>query len=194
MGKTQELFDQATRYYDNSIELVKLMDETFQKIAFQNDPSSRYDTKVTLAQFDRILQAVLLSQALGDGNFDRLERQFVDKITDYGDLLIYIKKKTNGDLDLSWDTIANLSASTQQKLVKILPSLLDDCCDSFVKPLALLDKASTEVDELNALVENIGKIGACLAQVDGNVSDEEAEAAADMVVSLLVARWKNYMK
>ncbi|MCD8088655.1 MAG: hypothetical protein LUE22_08790 [Oscillospiraceae bacterium] len=194
MGKAQELFDQATRYYDNSIELVKLMDETFQKVAFQNDPSSRYDTKITLAQFDWILQAVLLSQALSDGNFDRLERQFVDKITDHGDLLGYIKNKTNGELVLTWDNIASLDTSTQQKLVKILPSLLDETCDSFVKPLALLDKASKEVDELNALVENIGKIGAYLAQVDGNVSDQEAEAAANMVVSLLVARWQAYMK
>ncbi len=194
MGKAQELFDQATRYYDNSIELVKLMDETFQKVAFQNDPSSRYDTKITLAQFDWILQAVLLSQALSDGNFDRLERQFVDKITDHGDLLGYIKNKTNGELVLTWDNIASLDTSTQQKLVKILPSLLDETCDSFVKPLALLDKASKEVDELNALVENIGKIGACLAQVDGNVTDQEAEAAANMVVSLLVARWQAYMK
>ncbi len=194
MGKAQELFDQATRYYDNSIELVKLMDETFQKVAFQNDPSSRYDTKITLAQFDWILQAVLLSQALSDGNFDRLERQFVDKITDHGDLLGYIKNKTNGELVLTWDNIASLDTSTQQKLVKILPSLLDETCDSFVKPLALLDKASKDVDELNALVENIGKIGAYLAQVDGNVSDQEAEAAANMVVSLLVARWQAYMK
>ncbi|MCD8116409.1 MAG: hypothetical protein LUE21_04725 [Oscillospiraceae bacterium] len=194
MGKAQDLFDQATRYYDDSIELVKLMDKTFQEIAFRNDPSSRYDTKITLAQFDWILQAVLLSQALSDGNFDRLERQFVDKITDHGDLLGYIKNKTNGELALSWDGIASLSASTQQKLVKILPAPLDETCDSFAKPLALLDKASKEVDELNALVEYIGKIGACLAQVDGRVTDEEAESAANMVVSLLVARWQAYMR
>ncbi|MCC8357601.1 MAG: hypothetical protein LJU34_07155 [Oscillospiraceae bacterium] len=194
MGKAQELFDQATRFYDNSIKLVKLMDETFQKVAFKNDPNSQYDTKITLAQFDWILQAVLLNQALSDGNFDRLERQFVDKITDYGDLLLYIKNKTNGELELSWDDIANLNTSTQQKLMEIIPPLLDESCDSFVKPLALVDKATDTFDELEHLTDNIAQICVCLAQVDGKMEEREAEAAGEMVSSLLHARWSRYLK
>lgn len=61
MGRAQELFDQATRAYQNSIDMIRKMDEAFQNAAFKNDPGKRYDTRITLAQFDMILQATLLT-------------------------------------------------------------------------------------------------------------------------------------
>ena len=92
--------------------MIRKMDEAFQNAAFKNDPGKRYDTRITLAQFDMILQATLLSMALSDGNFDRLEQQFVDKITDYGDLLTYIKQDSQGRLDLTWSQVASLREET----------------------------------------------------------------------------------
>jgi hypothetical protein len=190
MGRAQELFDQATERYDDAIKLLKNLDQLYQDAANKSDPSrGGYDPKITLAQFDWILQAILLSQSLIDGDFHRLEQQFVDKITDYGDLLTYIKKKTNGDLALTWESIAHLNADTQRKLVVLLPKLLDETCDSFVGPLALVEAALEDYDFLGGLVKIIGDIGANLAQVDGCADPEEAQFCAVMAKNLLVDRW-----
>ena len=105
MGRAQELFDQAVKSYNEAIQLIKAMDQTFQEVVFKNHPENRYDTRITFAQFDMILQAVLLNMAVSDGEFDRLEQQFVDKITDYGDLLTYIKQDSKGQLDLTLSLI-----------------------------------------------------------------------------------------
>lgn len=194
MGRAQELFDKATESYNQAIQMIQNMDKTFQDVMFQDDPDRRYDTRITLAQFDMILQATLLSMALSDGNFDRLEQQFVDKITDYGDLLTYIKRDSNGRLDLTWSQVARLSESTQAGLVKALPSVLDQLCESFVKPLALVDKAVDKVDFLDHLESCIATICVCLSLVDGDSDQGEANASAEMVSRLLSARWRKYMR
>lgn len=194
MGKAQELFDKAVVSYDSCIKMIRTMDETFQNVAFKNDPSARYDTRVTLAQFDMILQAVLLSLALSDGNFDRLEQQFVEKITDYGDLLSYIKQDSKGQLDLTWSQVAALSNKTQQSLVEALPAILNKLCESFVKPLAIVDKAIDQIDFLDKLETEMATICVCLSYVDGNSDKGEANACAKMVAELLSTRWRRYVR
>ena len=194
MGQAQELFDKATVAYDDAINMLKTMDQTFQSVVFENRPDKRYDTRITLAQFDMILQAVLLNMAVSDGNFDRLEQQFVDKITDYGDLLTYIKQDSKGQLDLTWSQVANLSPATQAKLVGMLPAVLDNLCDSFVNPLAIVDKAVDSVDFLRKLCDNIATICVCLSFVDGDSDKNEANACYEMTYRLLEQRWKQYMR
>ena len=192
MGRAQELFDQAVKSYDEAIQLLKAMDQTFQEVVFKNQPEKRYDTRITFAQFDMILQAVLLNMAVSDGEFDRLEQQFVDKITDYGDLLNYIKQDSKGQLDLTWAQVANLSPATQHKLVDALPAILNQLCDSFVKPLALVDKAVDTMDFLRKLETCIADISVCLSFVDGSSDKSEANASCEMVGRLLEGRWKQY--
>lgn len=193
MGRAQELFDKAVVSYDSCIKMIRTMDETFQRVAFKDNPSARYDTRVTLAQFDMILQAVLLTMAMSDGNFDRLEQQFVEKITDYGDLLTFIRKDSNGQIDLTWSQVAALSPNTQRKLVDALPAILNKLCDSFVKPLAIVDSAINQVDFLDKLETEIAAICVCLSFVDGDSDQGEANACAQMVAKLLSSRWRNYM-
>ena len=194
MGRAQELFDKATVSYDNAIKMIRTMDETFQNVAFKNDPGARYDTRVTLAQFDMILQATLLSLALSDGKFDRLEQQFVEKITDYGDLLTYIKQDSKGQLDLTWSQVAALNPATQKKLIEALPVILDRLCESFVKPLAIVDKAIDQIDFLDKLEEEMASICVALSYVDGNSDKSEANACADMVSQLIAVRWRRYVR
>ena len=188
------MFDQATIAYQNSIDMIRKMDEAFQNAAFKNDPCKRYDTRITLAQFDMILQATLLSMALSDGNFDRLEQQFVDKITDYGDLLTYIKQDSQGRLDLTWSQVASLREETQASLVQALPAILDKLCDSFVKPLALVDKVVDDVDVLQHVELNFAEICVCLCFVVGSCEKVEAAACSEMVADLLGTRWRKYMR
>ena len=190
MGRAQDLFDSAVKSYDQAISMIRDMDEVYQAAMNQADPSRKgYDTKITLAQFDWILQAILLNAALSDGNFDRLEQQFVDKITDYGDLMAYIRKKTNGQLDLSWAAIAGVDRGTQQKLMDLLPDIMNETCDSFVGPLAAVDNAVDSVDFLDRLTRLIGEIAYYLSAVDGTVETLEANACGDMAHTLFMARW-----
>ena len=193
MGRAQELFDQATGYYDHAVGLIRKMDELFQNAAFKNDPGRRYDPRLTLAQFDMILQASLLSVAVSDGRFDPLEQQFVDKITDYGDLLTYIKQDSQGRLDLTWSQVASLREETQASLVQALPAILDKLCDSFVRPLALVDQAVLRAQGLKQIIQDVARICACLSQVDGVNQERERAACIQMVNELLGKRWERYM-
>ena len=193
MATAQELFNRACNAYNNIIKILELTDKTFQDIAYKNEPSKRYDTKVTLAQFDMILQGILLSVGCSDGDFDATEVQFVDKITDYGDVLMYIKNETNGELSLTWDVVARLNNETQQKLVSLLPHFLNKLCDSFVTPLALMDKVMKDVDILDMIQKGIAEIIFCMSSLDGSADESEMKAAAQMVVELIVMRWKKVL-
>lgn len=189
MGQAQQKFDEAVKHYDAAVELIKALDQTFQQVAFQNDPGKGYDVRITLAQFDIILQAILLRQAIADGNFDRLEQQFIEKITDYGDLLNYIKQDSNGQLDLTWQQLAALNPQTVRQLADMLPKILGKVCDDFVGPLAIVDKAITDIDFFDKLTNHIAVICAMLGIVDNDDDRREGEAAASSIVKLLYDRW-----
>ena len=81
LGKNHELFARAERAYDRAIELIRSLDETFQRAAFREEGRTGYETRITLYQFDLILQTILLNMALIDGNFHRLERRMIRRST-----------------------------------------------------------------------------------------------------------------
>lgn len=190
LGKTHQLFDRAEQAYDRAIHLIRTLDQSFQSAAFRDDPEERYDTRVTLYQFDVILQAILLRMALIDGNFHRLERRLIDKITRYGDLLVYLRKETDGGLDLAWDRIGELDPEQREALMARLPEILDRTCNSFVLPLALVDGAVDSIDFLERLERELQEIALSLSDVDGQSRPAEQQAYADMLEHLLTDRWK----
>lgn len=176
--------DRAEAAYDRAIELIRSLDESFQTRA-----GERYDTRVTLYQFDLILQAILLNMALTDGSFHRLERRLMMKITDYGDLMVYLRREGSFG-DLSWDSVAALDGPEQQRLLEALPGLLERTCRSFVQPLALVDGAVDSVDFLENLEQELQTIAQCMSRVDGVERAEEGQAYTAMVEHLLTDRWK----
>lgn len=190
LGKTHQLFDRAEQAYDRAIHLIRTLDQSFQTSAFRDNPEERYDTRVTLYQFDVILQAILLRMALIDGNFHRLERRLIDKITHYGDLLVYLRKETDGGLDLAWDKIGELSPEQREGLMARLPEILDRTCNSFVLPLALVDGAVDSIDFLERLERELQEIALSLSDVDGQSRPAERQAYGDMLEHLLTDRWR----
>lgn len=189
LGKNPHI-DRAEKAYDRAIHLIRSLDESFQKTAFQEEQSERYDTRVTLYQFDLILQAILLNMALIDGNFHRLERKLILKITDYGDLMSYLRREGSFGSELRWDSLAGLDADAQQRLVDRLPVILERTCNSFVQPLALVDGAVDSVDFLERLERELGEIAESMSQVDGVPRTEEQQAYASMLEHLLTDRWR----
>lgn len=189
MNKTRDYFERAGAAYDRAVELIRQLDGAYQARAFGGDPARRYDTKVTLHQFDVILQAILLQQSLADGRFDRLERRFVDRITDYGDLPEHLLGI--GGPDISWSRIAHLEPQLREELTRSLPQVLSDLCDSFVLPLAIVDRAVESIDFLGKLEGCITEIAGCLSFVDGQRETREATACAAAVVEMIEARWRS---
>lgn len=190
LGKTHHLFDRAEQAYQRCIHLIRTLDQAFQSEAFRDDPEERYDTRITLRQFDVILQAILLNMALIDGDFHRLERRLIDKLTRYGDLLDRLRQETDGGLDLSWDKIQDLSPEERTQLLDRLPELLDQLCTSFVRTMAMVDGQVDSIDFLERLERELREIALSLSDVDGQSRPAELQAYTDMLDHLLTDRWK----
>lgn len=194
MGRAQELFNEACKYYDQAQKLVKTVGESLRDLEKHAEGSASFNPGITMAEFDQILQGVLLTQALADNNFDRLERQFIEKITDHGDLLNFIKHETKGQLALTWDEIAWMDSETQGKLLEVLPQILEGRCQDFLLPFVIIEKIVDEVDFMDTLVTYMAKIGACLACVDGQMDDIEPEGMMAMLQTLLLDPWNAMRK
>jgi len=131
-----------------------------------------------------------LQMALSDGVFHRMERRLIDRITRYGDLLVYLRKATDGALTLSWEKIDGLSAETKQELSQRLPGILERTCNSFVHPLAVADGMVDSVDFLEKLENELQEIALSLSNIDGVRRESERSAYLEMLEHLLTRRWK----
>ena len=194
MGQGQQLFNEAMGHYQHAIELVKTLYQVYWDAERTCSGRTGFGNKQQpLIYFDLILQAILLSLAVSDKNFDPMEQQYVRKITDYGDLTDYLRWWSHGKTNLTWEKIAEMSPATQQQLVAMLPDVLDQLCDDFVAPLAKVDSAIQETNFLSQLTEELYRISSILGFMDGQVTAEEADASTDMIECLLSKRWKQMM-
>lgn len=192
----QDILDKAAEAYDHAEATIRAMDKVFQNVT-----GSNYDAELTLAQFDMILQGVLLSVACADGVFDPIEQDFVRQFATHGDLLEYIRSDSEGDIDLTWDLIASLPEDLIATLLKVLPQVLDDQCESFVYPLAAVDFSysqyggvvTTPGDFLKSIETDMIKIAGLLAFVDSEGTDNEINAAVSMIYELEGKHWRDML-
>ena len=192
----QDILDKAAEAYDHAEATIRAMDKVFQNVT-----GSNYDAELTLAQFDMILQGVLLSVACADGVFDPIEQDFVRQFATHGDLLEYIRSDSEGEIDLTWDLIASLPEDLMGTLLKVLPQVLDDQCESFVYPLAAVDFSysqyggvvTTPGDFLKSIEVDMIKIAGLLAFVDSEGTDNEINAAVSMIYELEGKHWRELL-
>ena len=192
----QDILDKAAQAYDHAESTIRAMDNVFQNVT-----GSSYDAELTLAQFDMILQGVLLSVACADGVFDPLEQDFIRQFAMHGDLLEYIRSDTNGEVDLSWDVIAGLPKDLTADLLRVLPSVLDDQCESFIYPLAAVDFSysqyggvvTTPGDFLKSIETDMIQIAGLLAFVDSDGTEDEISAAVSMIYELEGKHWRDLL-
>ncbi len=177
----QDILDKAAQAYDHAEKTIMAMDNVFQHVSGAN-----YDPALTLAQFDMILQGVLLSVACADGVFDELEQDFIKQFAMHGDLLNYI---------------ANLPEDLVSTLVEVLPRVLDDQCSSFIYPLAAVDFSysqyggvtTTPGDFLKSIEGDMIQIAGLLAFVDSEGTDDEICAAVEMIYELEGRHWRDLL-
>ena len=190
----QEILDKAAEAYDHAEMTIKAMDDVFQNIT-----GSNYDAELTLAQFDMILQGVLLSVACADGVFDPVEQDFIRQFAMHGNLLEYIRSDSNGEVAMTWDLIAALPEDVSSTLIRVLPQVLDDQCESFVYPLAAVDFSysqfggimTTPGDFLKSIETDMIKIAGLLSLVDSEGTEDEISAAVSMIYELEGKHWRD---
>ncbi len=185
MVSIKELFNEAEKYYNDSVRKIRIIDTMYKE-----ETGKSYHPDTRLVQFDEILQAILLTEALIDGSFHRREMMFIDLIAKHGNLLKAIAQETGGELQMTWTDIAAMDEETQMKLAGILPRILEKRSSDFVAAMAKVDKDTPSIDVLKDLTVNIGHICACLSTFDGETGRKESKAAGSMISALLYQRWK----
>lgn len=192
----QDILDKAALAYDHAESTIRAMDDVFQNVT-----GSDYNAELTLAQFDMILQGVLLSVACADGVFDELEQDFIRQFAMHGDLLKYIQTDMGVDTEMTWDLIANLPEDLVNTLLEVLPQVLDDQCESFIYPLAAVDFSysqyggvmTTPGDFLKSIEADMIQIAGLLAFVDHDGTDDEICAAVEMIYALEGKHWRDLL-
>lgn len=177
----QEYFDLAQRKYKQAVKIIK--DLTFYVKNLRDD----FSEAVALREFDWILQCILLREAAVDGEFHRLEKQFIDQLTDNADVLALVHNKIG--LDIDWDKLEYLEDDLLFKTTSIIKSIVEEYADDFVEEFAKIDAFVREEDYISELVELINGIVVCLACVDGKTYPEELAAGEHELNEILAQKW-----
>ena len=160
----QQLYDEACDHYKELMLIVRkggLLLESIKGVS--------YSTDLALMQIDVVLQHILLTQAVYDGEVDRLERQFIDLITEHGDLFKLINSKCK--TELSWGVI---DVANNKFILTLLKEVLQDVLDmafDFIEYFALLDAYIENANYFKVIQNSILSIAECLSWVDGDNSD-----------------------
>lgn len=192
----QDILDKAAVAYEHAETTIRAMDGVYQNVT-----GSTYEAELTLAQFDMILQGVLLSVACADGVFDPVEQDFIRLFAMHGDLLDYIKRNSDIRADLTWDIIAALPEDIAAALIEVLPQVLDEQCSSFIYPLAAVDFSYSRYggvitspgDFLRSIESDMIKIAGLLALVDSEGTEDEMCAAVSMIYELEGKHWRDLL-
>lgn len=176
--KARKNFRIACDQYNSAKELIKEMSTYVQ--AVQKD----FSYEKAMRQFDLVLQAILLRTASEDGYFMDEEKQFIEKITDYADLMIYVSRKHK--INVSWESFGLLEDEERKEVSLKILAELDDLITNFVLPFAIVD-AILPKDYCEEITEKMNLIGACLAGCDGDESDS-SDFRNEMIVSFALTQ------
>lgn len=183
----QEIFDSAQAKYNEVI-------DTLTKFAniIEQATEGKFSTNIALVQFDCILQYILLHEALADGKISHVEQQFINYITDRGDILKVVQAKTG--VELSWDELESVSPETGKELLKALTPVYGELLADFVGSVAKVDGYIKDVDLLALINDNIIGIFAAFASVDGNATDNERDSVINAYVDLFLTYYQQAVK
>ena len=183
----QEIFDSAQAKYNEVI-------DTLTKFAnmIEQATEGKFSTDIALVQFDCILQYMLLHEAIADGKISHVEQQFINYITDRGDILKVVKAKT--DVELTWDELESISGETGSELLKALTPVYGELLADFVGSVAKVDGYIKEIDLLKLINDNIIGIFAAFASVDGDATDSERDSVINAYVDLFLNYYQQAVK
>lgn len=184
----------AQKYFSIACKFYKDSEETIKELTFYVQQALPKCSFVeTMVQYDLILQTILLCTAIDDGYFLNEERQFIEKLTHYGDIM---KTFTKCGMSISWDTFEDYSNDEQKTLSLKMIAELVKLAESFVMPFAIVDTFTTK-DYCKTLTKQMIAICVCLAQCDGD-SDKSSDYQSEMSVALtlinelVTKKWREF--
>ena len=153
-----DIFTIAKAAYDDSIEDLRRMTKLFEMAL------ADYDGRVTLNQFDILLQYSLLQVALADGYLHVGECMFIKDLAQYSDFCIFLNQ--NGFHNVTWADIYNTRESYLNRLLDDAKELIVDLSKDFITVFANVDSI-TEYDYLSDLKRNVTAMVLATCQADG---------------------------
>ncbi len=182
----QHFFDEAQEAYNSLIEKLSIITESLEKIS-----DGEFKSDELLASFDRILQYMLLYGSISDNKISRVEQQFINLITDRGDIFKAVEEATG--VSLTWDSIENLDIDKGMELLDALETTYTKDLLYFCATVARVDGMIEEIDLLALINDDILKIFSCFSLIDGNASDAETEILSNTYVRLFVKHYKRFV-
>lgn len=178
MGYAQNRFDRALAEYQEALDCLDELIEVGEKY-------DMYQPEETIkAQFDVILQLSLLNVAISDDDFSDIERQFIEKITQYGDLVDWINQNFD-KFEVSWDHIYSMSESVLGELIEAIHEGAHDVFVQFFSMVVLLDELSDN-NYLNEITHKVAKICGALVVIDGDIDENEKPAIIESIDSFFL--------
>ena len=162
------IFELAQAAYADSVNDVKNMAQLIEKVL--KSAGQKYDYKITLQQFDILLQYSLLQIAVADNDIDKNEIAFIRELTTYGDLCNYLSITSGNKIE--WDTILYASESVVKSLLNTLETPIKRLADEFMAMFVAVDKA-VEYDFLGDLKNNVTAIILAACRAEGEARREE---------------------
>lgn len=172
----QRNFDLACNAYEEAKELVRELTSYVKMVSLD------FSFEIAMRQFDLILQGILLRTATEDGYFLDEERQFIEKITDYGDIMSHFNNK---GISISWDNFDDYANEDQKELSLKMIVALTELANDFITPFAMVD-AIFPKDYCEILTEKMGLICISLAQCDGDSTESSAFESEGLVAIALI--------
>lgn len=181
----QKNFDVACQMYEQSKEIIQEL-SSYAKVVLPE-----FSFEIAMTQFDLLLQGILLRTAMEDGYFLDEERQFIEKITDYADIMAYFNKQ---GVSISWENFNHFTDEQRKDLSLRMVASLKTIVDNFITPFALIDAAFAK-DYCEELTKNIGVICVALSYCDGDekgssCAQSEISVAVALVNKLIIEKWQ----
>ena len=162
------VYEQAIAAYEDSVNDLKNMGKVFQQFAAQKGVS--YDPRVTLNQFDILLQYSMLQVALADGHLDAAEINFIKDIAQYSDFCFFLQE--HGFSNASWQAIYNTRESKLNRILDDAEATIIHLSQDFIDIFALCDAVSG-YDFLADLKENVITMIFATCKADGVAEKSE---------------------
>lgn len=187
----RDAFDHACAKYEEAKDLIKEL-SVWTKTVVKD-----FSVEEALSHYDLFLQCVLLRVALKDGLFVENEKVFIERITDYADLMnltnSIMKDRYLSWRDISWDDLGEMDQELRAKISDLATEIMNDSAESFVTPFAIVDAVTPRnyIDELMAITL---AIIVDLALVDGDSSksedfDAETKEGLASLIVLISKKW-----
>ena len=168
----QELYDEACKYYKDLQLIVRKLG-----LVLESTDGLNFSTTDALLKMDLALQYILLIQAVSDGEVDHFEQQFINLITEHGNLLGLLNERYN--TNCTWDSLEIYNSKT---IYTMLIGLAPDFCNltsDFIVGMAVVDAIIKDHDYYADIRNDFLNIAGCLAGIDKDVCDNKGDELFD---------------